>query len=251
MKTINITIGLPGSGKTTFCKNAANNAAHIIETDKYIKKDFAEKLKYNLNNKIDSLYFNDIYVDGLFAETDDIIKILNSIDSKKDFSVVIHYFIPNIEACLWNDKYRRNVSSKITIENMIISKPNLEILEKKFTNIKFSIREHITMKTELWKKFAEKNNVYLSGKYLESQTWCMGGTYGNCWGDQKYSVSSDEPNEFTELDLLLEKTAPNLKFLKKLNVNVLILIAITNLIIMVVVLNMAIGNVILKNYFQY
>ncbi len=43
--------------------------------------------------------------------------------------------------------------------------------------------------------------------------WCMGGTYGNCWNDNKEYIEPEPEPEFESLDRILEHFCPDLKFM--------------------------------------
>jgi hypothetical protein len=45
-------------------------------------------------------------------------------------------------------------------------------------------------------------------------TWCLGGTYGNCWNDNVGTVSTDIEPSMKELDDFLMKSYPNTSFMQ-------------------------------------
>jgi hypothetical protein len=50
---------------------------------------------------------------------------------------------------------------------------------------------------------------------MKSDTWCLGGTTGSCWGPEKHTVSaSTPPTSFKEFDDVLERVCPNITFLQ-------------------------------------
>ena len=65
-----------------------------------------------------------------------------------------------------------------------------------------------------WKKFADRYELYFSGKSITSDRWCLGGTSGSCWDDQKRPVSASAERDFVELDEVLEKILPGLTFMQ-------------------------------------
>ena len=221
MAKVLILMGLPGSGKTTFAEQYMNdkntdwltvachiNIDHIKEkgymsdTENIIRKYFKEHIKDNI-------------IDGLFTCNDDIIRVINSIPYKRK-SIEIHYWEPDVDTCLYNDIGRRRKSSKNTILNTKMEYPNIEHIKESTGIPNIVVVHHTVVKKPFWKVKSEELGLYLNeGKYFCSDTWSLGGTYGNCWDNDLGYVSPDEqPASFTELDELLENLCPQLTFLK-------------------------------------
>ena len=128
--TINIYImmGLPGSGKTTYCETHAKNKENIVE---YLGQPLNLELK------------EEIYIDGLILTNE---KLRNLIDQEieplqyyfllEDINIKLHivYFKENREQCLINDEYRmktgnRNMLENHSIENRKFEYPNVDLIK--------------------------------------------------------------------------------------------------------------------------
>ena len=219
MKKIIITVGLPGSGKTHFAEeyqreNYDVNLISIDQIQEYRRLYYTRLTTEQIVENCFKWYSNVNIIDGLFLNTEDVDKILNTLDKIiciQNFEIEIHYWIPDIEACLHNDNDRREKSSENTIRNRICEKPNINRLSvPDGTNI--SLIEHEVIRKPDWKVAAAKVTKSTSN-ILKSNEWNMGGTWGNCWGD-KGSVEADEPEDFYQLDNYLKELCPTINFLK-------------------------------------
>ena len=113
---IYIMMGLPGSGKTTYCKTHAKNKENIVE---YLGQPLNLELK------------EEIYIDGLILTNKTLMRLiyeeiepLKDYFSLEDINIKLHivYFKENREQCLINDKYRmlqgkRTMDAKHSIKN--------------------------------------------------------------------------------------------------------------------------------------
>jgi hypothetical protein len=158
-------------------------------------------------------------VDGLFLTEDDVIKALEILINENGLGikeVVIHYWRPNREYSLWNDLYRRDENSAITIENAVIDKfDGVLNLKAKLPSIKFSIERHDVVKAEAYQLFAAKYELTLNedGEY-KAESWCTGGTWNDCWDNSGTVPSDSTPEGISVLDDLLEKVCPSVTFLQ-------------------------------------
>lgn len=222
MSKLLITVGLPASGKTTFAENYArekNNGCYYSKI-KHINIDELKESCYQTCETTEQI-IRDNYskscheniIDGLFLNTEDVIKAFKSIETNNVTEIEVHYWNPNVTNCLFNDANRRNKPSKTTIENAKITKPNIKKIEEE-TGVKTKIITHETEKKPYWKIKSEKLDVHIRDeKYLFSDEWCLGGTQNNFWGDS-YDLEPDEPKNFDEFDQLLEKICPTITFLQ-------------------------------------
>lgn len=215
-----ILMGLPASGKTSWTNNT------YLEYDGSLHLDVDE-----ISNKTNNLDFGDILknyceiyeiiiLDGLFLMTNDIIKVISQIASKitiENITFEIHCWSENREQCLINDKQRRNIDSSITIKNAVIEYPDIKKIKQIFNNLKIQVKEHEVYNKPDWEVFAEENNIILNDESFYSDSWCLGGSWRNCWGDSG-QVNSEPQPEFVELDSLLTKLCPNISFLQYKNI---------------------------------
>jgi hypothetical protein len=215
-----ILMGLPASGKSFWADN------NYLESDDSLHLDLDKMLNNTKDLDIGEIVkkyygaYDIIILDGLFLTTDDITKIISKISSKinlDSLSFEIHYWNPNRDQCLVNDSLRRNVDSSITIKNAIIEYPNIEKIKQLFDNLKIQVKEHEVYNKPDWEVFAEENDISLNEESFYSESWCLGGSWRNCWGDSG-QVNSEPQPEFVELDSILTKLCPNISFLQYKNI---------------------------------
>lgn len=125
---IYIMMGLPGSGKTTYCETHAKNKENIVE---YLGQPLNLKLK------------EEIYIDGLILTNKTLMRLiyeeiepLKDYFSLEDINIKLHivYFKENRKQCLINDKYRmktgnRNMLANHSIENRKFEYPNVDLIK--------------------------------------------------------------------------------------------------------------------------
>ena len=227
-----ITVGLPGSGKSTWAKNyRLSNVENsynvnkyriqIIDCDLYFKqyKRTFDSLEEYIYSEIDNIYkpnINEIIIDGLFTTNDDVIRILNNIFELLNIGdeILICQWYEDREQCIKNDLYRRDIDSNVTINNIKYEDIDIEKIRNNVGGIEVK-KQYI----EVYRKpnyliFADKYKInYDSEGKFTSDTWSGGGTWGNCWGDSG-SIGSSEPEDFDEFDELLENVCPNISFLQ-------------------------------------
>jgi len=158
------------------------------------------------------------YLDGLFLKKEDIAKVLGIAKEKLVAveKVIVHYWNPNREYCQWNDIGRRGEDSSITIANAEVETIG-EIMKIKetFKDIKFEKQVYDVVKKEAWKVFADSNELYTNDEgILSGESWCLGGSWRDCWDNTGTVSPSSAPEGFRELDDLLEKVAPDISFLQ-------------------------------------
>lgn len=125
---IYIMMGLPGSGKTTYCETHAKNKENIVE---YLGQPLNLELK------------EEIYIDGLILTNKTLMRLiyeeiepLKDYFSLEDINIKLHivYFKENRKQCLINDKYRmktgnRNMLANHSIENRKFEYPNVDLIK--------------------------------------------------------------------------------------------------------------------------
>jgi hypothetical protein len=65
--------------------------------------------------------------------------------------------------------------------------------------------------TNYRKSFNQVDNI---NNLVIHHEWSMGGTYGNCYDDNKSTVEGEIQPEFTDLDIVIELLNPNLTFMQ-------------------------------------
>jgi len=139
--------GLPGSGKSTLLESLynaerINTCAELISFDepskrKLLKSFFSETLIEE--NKT-------LFVDFLLQDPN---KLLQTLSNRRfnELEVIIHQFIPDVVACLINDKKRgRELDATPTIKNMKIKLLDQEEINYQYSELKVTIFTHNTYK---------------------------------------------------------------------------------------------------------
>ena len=221
IKELHISIGLPGSGKTTefdkLFENSNNKRKNIrIQCDSFLTG--SRPTYKNMSELIldrSRLFCEITFLDGLFLTLENVKEVVDSVKDRVK-KVVIHYWEPNIEACKWNDEGRRSLDSSITIENAKIdSLDEIKKIKDSFDNIEFLFKIHIVKRKPEWKHFSDVNGLYCDENgIVKGGSWSLGGTWGDCWGSHGSVSPGERPDGMAELDTLLEKVAPNISFLQ-------------------------------------
>jgi hypothetical protein len=229
VKELHISIGLPGSGKTTLFKKLAKaefnssrgyrHRPYHIDCDQRLRTHVGYKNMEALLNDRCRTFQGTTYLDGMFLTAKDVIKILdicknNLIQIEK---VIIHYWNPNREKCLWNDFGRREIDSSITIDNAGMDTDNkiIEDLENEFKDIKFEKQLYDIVMKPKWKLFADLNDIYVGEDGIaKGDSWSLGGDWCDCWGGGGTVHGDTPPDGIRLIDDLLEKVAPNITFLQ-------------------------------------
>lgn len=233
-------MGLPGSGKSTYvAEHATEGTAYINSLDEYWRTS-GNKLDYAARcvaEHMASIQQHEAWIDGLILTQDDIkylvemyIKHHNKLlyvylNSPVTVNIHIHQYEEDREACINNDIKRimaegREKSSQVSIENMtyeVLTDKDIEELSNlcamSATNgVEYKLSyELLKVKKcgtwDIWYKQEGKNpNILLS------ESWSLGGTWANCWGNSG-SISGEPAPEFTELDDILMATCPNISIM--------------------------------------
>jgi hypothetical protein len=223
-------MGLPGAGKTDWASGLQSNAyarknrISVIDFDSFtVRKVPLERIKSHLSEYLRNPYNSQVIVDGLFLTKQDVRRFLSEMNAS-DLSYIkelrLEWWKPDVEVCLHNDKGRREKSAATTIKNATLEKIDKEFitsLESEFPSLKekVSVKEHYSKMKPHWKIFADENNLYYDDKgIVKGESWCLGGSWGDCWGNHGTVAGETPPESFREFDELLEKVAPNISFLQ-------------------------------------
>lgn len=222
MSKVLILMGLPGSGKTHFAEEYKKEhtlynewKVNSIDVDQLMRKrSFDGKLEEIITLKYKKLSEINIF-DGLFLTNDDVIRVIKCLPGKIEH-IEVHYWIPNIEYCLYNDSGRRTESSEVTIKNAKLEKPKAERIKEETGAKMVTVITHNVIKKKFWKKIVDELKVPVEDDhYIYSERWSLGGQYGNCWNDSMTPVSGDpEPADFVEFDGLLNRICPDISFMQ-------------------------------------
>lgn len=180
-------------------------------------------------------------IDGLITTIDDLTKVIDGtltyVENRYtgcdyQIKIYVHQWNEDRETCLHNDKMRvnsgeRKVSSKVTIRTRPYEYIQKEQLQKyKDENnhvVSIKLEKYTVKRVNLYDMmFAPligydqckySSDIVKKTKYMYSESWSAGGTWGNCWGDEG-TISPDKPLNFNELDELFEKICPNITYLQ-------------------------------------
>lgn len=219
IKRLHLTVGLPASGKTTWGRefyeserrNNRKEKTTVMELDNLARawdcKNYKEVINHQYFKR--NLVANTI-IDGLFLTEKDVAKfitLLKEINVTVE-AVTLHIWNVDREACIWNDLYRRDTNSAITISNGEVDPFNNEQLGrlKDEFGCTFSRRRHDVVKKEPWQVFATKYDIRPNEKgVITSETWSGGGDWCDCWGDCREIDPEMAPHYMDELYDILEK----------------------------------------------
>jgi hypothetical protein len=245
IKELHVLSGLPGSGKSTFSEQyeptyldhysgtrrpnyKAKKHAHIIDYDEiYRKAGISQNLTVN-REKIEKLPIPNIQhqymiLDGLFITQDDVEWVIGVYLSNPKFQeryivekIVVDVWKVDKEACLWNDRARRDVrktGSELSIMIMQPERINIKAIENKF-GVKTKLELHDVVRAPAYQVMIAENDLSkIDGKYMKSKTWCLGGKSYH-WSGSESVLYAEDPINFDELDELLEKICPQITYLQ-------------------------------------
>lgn len=224
---VNILVGLPASGKTTFANKLSSNIKNEIGVISYenlqlkgFKHFKSETLKKELSRPFDFKtiddHYKEIILDGLFLDTNYIQEIILRFRQLGFINFKLTVFEHDKEKCLKNDTLRRI--------NYIGCKNDLRIYEAvscsrtilnnsipinihdfcKINGYQFQLKEIETISDlDLFVRWLNYKGLY--GKYSKDNEkipyylfkiddWCLGGTSGSCYDDNLEEIAaSDEP----------------------------------------------------------
>jgi len=216
--TFLILMGLPASGKSTFAHNQLKlspRTTSIIDFDKWLSNSPSLALSY-LSTFSPNYKITTIIIDGLVHTNSQLLDILTSLSHNPLIrNVIIHYWSESRSTCLFNDMYRRPVSSTLSINSLPLDTPDLSTLSPLFPSLNLSLVYQQVIPKPLWLLFSDKYNLgaTLDSPFFKSDSWCQGGDSGSCWSNQLSRVDPQEPpSSFDSLDNFLLSTLPNLSF---------------------------------------
>lgn len=233
IKELHLLVGLPGSGKTTYSKEYDKwnsyrrnpKEGNIFDFDNiYRKAGFKPDMKIDWDKinsmKLKSISLPYVIIDGLFTTNEEYEQVLGRFLNHPQYSyisvekIIIDYWIPNKEACLWNDRGRRKTNSTFTINILDIEKPNIKAIKEKFL-IPTVMKTHTVVRKPEYLVMAGENGIYdiYNNKFFYSLPWSLGG-YGHGFDGSRYPIDAEEPANFDEFDKLLENICPNITFLQ-------------------------------------
>lgn len=203
--------GLPASGKTTKALELAKNAGTYIDVDNIVMfRKYSPENCTLLESVVREISGepSPIIIDSLLTLNESCDRLLSEITKARHFDEIeIWVFDEDREVLLKRDRDRvesggRESTSENTIRNMPFEYPNSEIINKykiKVVNMEKPTRDQIL-------------SIY--GKKITSSSWCLGGTWGDCWGGKGTVSAEPPPASFAEFDDFLMEIFPEISFLQ-------------------------------------
>jgi hypothetical protein len=128
--------------------------------------------------------------------------------------IEFHFWYEDREKCLYNDKYRREQNSELTIKNAPLEQPDIKMLQEVAGPDRvITLNNHFVEYKSNYQMFKDKMGI--SGEYVYSGiTWSLGGCGKSGDGDTWAISAEPQPQSFTEFIDLLERIDPNVTFLQ-------------------------------------
>lgn len=217
---VEILNGLPGSGKTYY----ANTEKQKFNEKNHWSKEAFEVIDMDQESIFRPQFFTSfrerLIVDGLFLTNESIINLINELKkknyAKKKLEFIIIHWKEDRDACLHNDKNRRNTSSKLTIKKAKFEYPDKKKIKEKTGYDVEIIEKDIMKKPEEFNKLEEDKKYGINGEYIISAPWVVGGqnrSYDSDWHNIYSPIEGEEQPEFDELFSFLEKVCPQISFI--------------------------------------
>lgn len=233
---IEILIGLPGSGKTHYAKELGAKPG-LFSCDhknvQYVDFDKERRTSRTIDGTLHdyemgywilhrNTNWNHWVLDGLFltnaAQHNVILAIKNIVDKHRiddKLTIQFVYFKEDRDACIYNDQIRnREKLADITIKTADYEKPNIEELQKDFPEFNFKLVEKEVHKMNTYESLFKIHESCMKDDVMCSETWCLGGTWGDYHGNTGNVGAEPQPTEFADLDDLLTELCPNITFLQ-------------------------------------
>lgn len=241
--TNKVFLGHNGNDTVVTSVNLDDFMAPTIEES--VEKMFCEHP--NINSYVTGTYWTyenvEVYIDGVTSYTkknfEKLIKaIMNCSASivKKNtiYNIVVEQWQLDRETCLHNDRIRmtygeREASAEATIkgtpyENAVLS--DLKDVVERYKNIPnkiikdISLVQHTVHKADAYdvifasyEAYERENNTFVRKPIMKSDSWLLGGTWCNCWGDE-ITLEPEQQPQFENFITILEKVAPKITFLE-------------------------------------
>ena len=241
IKELHVLSGLPGSGKSTFAKQyeptyldpysgtrrpnpRTKKPAFVVDYDELYRKA-GRVCNLDVVNKapINNIKYEYMILDGLFITQTDIECVIGTYLNNPKFTekytvekIIIDVWKPDKESCIWNDRARRDVrgyGAELSIRTMNPERIDIKVIEDKF-GVKTKLELHDVVRAPAYQVMIAENDMHnVVGKYLESDSWCLGGV-SYSWTGEKFPLSPERSRNFDAFDNLLEKICPQITFLQ-------------------------------------
>ena len=250
---VHIGMGLPGSGKTTYLQTIAPKCGVTTYEGVYKKNIDLDSIMMNgrgsgfryvtidgklsfekLFNYATPISFLDkkciICIDSLCLTRETVNEYLTGLYKVSqdgfpcpydgEYHIIIDQWEENREQCLENDLLRdRESKASYTIRNALYEPfssveelQNLvDELDLKFASVE--LVNHKVAVPEEWQIKMRRPGKPQDARYMRSESWSLGGTWGSYTGEVSI-VSPDDPKENEELDKFLEQHAPSITMLQ-------------------------------------